>query len=156
MDPREEAARRAAIDYVLAVMAERGVDRGGLAAAATLDPGTVGDFLNGKRWPSNRTQNLIESALVVPHGSIERTRITHRSDDSRSPIGSDASPASDVPPTVRVIDNGLGLESGKNVVTIKVAALGVEMSSTFTDSEDRARVIAEMVRGLGLEGLDKQ
>lgn len=153
MDPREQAARRAAVSYVLTVMAERGVDRGGLASAAGLDPGTVGDFLNEKRWPGNRTQNLIEHALALPKGSIERTRIAHRSDDAATPA--ESSPLSDAGHTVQVIDNGTGQESGRNIVTVKIAALGLEASSTFTDSEDRARVIADIIKALGLEGLGK-
>lgn len=36
------------------------------------DPGTIGDFLNGKRWPKIGTQGKIEKALGWPAGSIRQ------------------------------------------------------------------------------------
>lgn len=34
------------------------------------DPGTIGDFLNGNRWPKFRTQGRIEKALGWPPGAM--------------------------------------------------------------------------------------
>lgn len=34
------------------------------------DPGTLGDFLNGNRWPKFNTQGRIEKALGWPAGTI--------------------------------------------------------------------------------------
>lgn len=41
-----------------------------LVAATKADPGTVGDFLNGKRWPKIGTQGKIEHALDWPAGTL--------------------------------------------------------------------------------------
>src|SRR5690349_19103974 len=41
-----------------------------LVAATGADPGTVGDFLNGKRWPKLGTQGKIERALEWPAGTL--------------------------------------------------------------------------------------
>jgi hypothetical protein len=41
-----------------------------LVAATGADPGTVGDFLNGKRWPKIGTQGKIERALGWPAGTL--------------------------------------------------------------------------------------
>lgn len=41
-----------------------------LVAATGADPGTVGDFLNGKRWPKLGTQGKIEKALGWPSGTL--------------------------------------------------------------------------------------
>lgn len=34
------------------------------------DPGTIGDFLNGNRWPKFKTQGRIEKALGWPAGTM--------------------------------------------------------------------------------------
>jgi hypothetical protein len=34
------------------------------------DPGTIGDFLNGNRWPKYKTQGRIEKALGWPAGTL--------------------------------------------------------------------------------------
>lgn len=36
------------------------------------DPGTIGDFLNGNRWPKFRTQGRIEKVLGWPAGTLTR------------------------------------------------------------------------------------
>src|SRR4051794_28388367 len=41
-----------------------------LVAATGADPGTIGDFLNGKRWPKIGTQGKIERALGWPAGTL--------------------------------------------------------------------------------------
>lgn len=43
-----------------------------LAETAKVDPGTVGDFLNGLRWPKLKTQGKIEAALGWPPGTIHQ------------------------------------------------------------------------------------
>lgn len=45
---------------------------GWLCERADLDPGTVGDFLAGTRWPKSRTQGRIEKALGWPAGTIHQ------------------------------------------------------------------------------------
>lgn len=41
-----------------------------LVAATGADPGTIGDFLNGKRWPKIGTQGKIERALGWAPGTL--------------------------------------------------------------------------------------
>jgi hypothetical protein len=41
-----------------------------LVAATGADPGTIGDFLNGKRWPKIGTQGKIERALGWTPGTL--------------------------------------------------------------------------------------
>lgn len=41
-----------------------------LVAATGSDPGTIGDFLNGKRWPKIGTQGKIERALGWSPGTL--------------------------------------------------------------------------------------
>ena len=36
------------------------------------DPGTIGDFLNGQRWPKFRTQGRIEKAIGWEPGTLTR------------------------------------------------------------------------------------
>lgn len=44
------------------------------AKAAKLDAGTLGDFLDGNRWPQDRTMTKIEQALGKPVGWITDLR----------------------------------------------------------------------------------
>jgi len=44
-------------------MAEKEWNNTHLVALTKVDPGTVGDFLNGKRWPKIGTQGKIEKAI---------------------------------------------------------------------------------------------
>lgn len=55
---------------VQAAMASRGMNPGDLARRASVDAGTVGDFLSGQRWPKLRTQGRIEDALGWDAGTI--------------------------------------------------------------------------------------
>lgn len=55
---------------VHAEMADRGWNPGRLAAESGADPGTIGDFLNGARWPKLPTQGKIERALGWPAGTL--------------------------------------------------------------------------------------
>ena len=41
-----------------------------LARQTKADPGTIGDFLNGNRWPKYGTQGRIEKALGWPAGTL--------------------------------------------------------------------------------------
>lgn len=55
---------------VTAELASRGWSPAKLALEAGADPGTVGDFLNGKRWIKIPTQGKIERAFGWPAGAI--------------------------------------------------------------------------------------
>lgn len=66
---RTEGQSRARL-AVQAAMAARGMNPGDLARKGNVDPGTVGDFLSGQRWPKLRTQGRIEDALGWPAGTI--------------------------------------------------------------------------------------
>jgi hypothetical protein len=55
---------------VTAELAARGWSPAKLAQEAGADPGTIGDFINGKRWIKIPTQGKIERALAWPAGSI--------------------------------------------------------------------------------------
>lgn len=61
----EDHARR---EVRRAVEAQGG--RGEFAERAGIDPGTLGDFLDGKRWAHARTRTRIELALGWPPGRI--------------------------------------------------------------------------------------
>ena len=65
-----EEARAAVRVAVTAEMASRGWNIADLRNAADIDPGTIGDFLDGSRWPQIRTLGKIEKALDWPAGTI--------------------------------------------------------------------------------------
>jgi hypothetical protein len=44
--------------------------RSAFASRAAIDPGTLGDFLDGKRWPQGGNRAKIERALGWPIGAI--------------------------------------------------------------------------------------
>jgi hypothetical protein len=69
-DMETEDGRAAARRAVGAQMSERGWNPADLAKAAGIDPGTVGDFLSGARWPKQRTQGRIEKALDWAPGTL--------------------------------------------------------------------------------------
>lgn len=62
--------QRRAADAVAARMAHLEWNNTQLVTATGADPGTVGDFLNGKRWPKLGTQGKIERALEWPAGTL--------------------------------------------------------------------------------------
>jgi len=64
---RDEAAARRAVE---AEMGDRGWDIQRLSQEAGLDPGTVGDFLSGARWPRIPTRGSIERALGWQPGRL--------------------------------------------------------------------------------------
>lgn len=65
-DEQRDRARRA----VRAVMSQRGWNPTDLAKAAGIDMGTAGDFLSGARWPRQKNQGKIETALEWKAGTI--------------------------------------------------------------------------------------
>jgi hypothetical protein len=62
--------QRRAADAVAARMAHLEWNNAQLVAIAGVDAGTVGDFLNGKRWPKIGTQGKIEKALGWSLGTL--------------------------------------------------------------------------------------
>lgn len=65
-----EAGKGMARQAVLGAMAANGWNPARLADEADIDYGTVGDFLNGKRWPKVATQGKIERALGWTPGTL--------------------------------------------------------------------------------------
>lgn len=66
-----ESQRRAS-DAVAAWLAHRRRNPAWLVAATGADPGTIGDFLNGSRWPKLGTQGRIEAAIGWQPGTIRQ------------------------------------------------------------------------------------
>jgi hypothetical protein len=71
MDRRKPAPRKRRSGR-LASEGAHGWNIGRLADATKADPGTIGDFLNGERWPKLGTQGRIEEALGWPAGIIRQ------------------------------------------------------------------------------------
>lgn len=67
--PNNETRTKARL-AVAAELAHREWSPAFLAAQSGADPGTIGDFLNGKRWIKLPTQGKIERALGWPAGTI--------------------------------------------------------------------------------------
>ena len=65
----EEKIRRAG-RYVEAAMGTKGWNRRDLAREASVDQGTVADFLDGTRWPQTATRAKLERALGMESGDI--------------------------------------------------------------------------------------
>ena len=59
-----------AAQAVAAWMAHQEWNNTQLVAETGADPGTIGDFLNGKRWPKIGTQGKIEKALGWAPGTL--------------------------------------------------------------------------------------
>lgn len=97
-----ERDQRAAAAAVEAAAGEKGWGIGELAAQADVDPGTVGDFLGGRRWPQIKTRGALERALGWPAGSIARIAhgdpppvvgpATQDAEPDRLPVGSGVDP----------------------------------------------------------------
>jgi hypothetical protein len=64
--------QRRASDAVAAWLAKHGRNPGWLVATTGADPGTIGDFLNGLRWPKLSTQGRIEEAIGWAPGTIRK------------------------------------------------------------------------------------
>ncbi|MCW2784386.1 MAG: family transcriptional regulator [Marmoricola sp.] len=58
-----------------------------LVAATGADPGTIGDFLNGKRWPKLGTQGKIERALGWTPGSLRTVAAGGPAPEPGDPVG---------------------------------------------------------------------
>jgi hypothetical protein len=69
--PQSESQRRAS-DAVAAWLAKQRRNPAWLVAETGVDPGTIGDFLNGLRWPKLGTQGKIEGAIGWPPGTIRQ------------------------------------------------------------------------------------
>ncbi len=115
----------------------------------------------GKRNGVGReTRHGVEDALGWTRGSVKAVIDGHdpevrNDDDAAKPtIEKPSDVRTMVGDVVEVEDLAVGALTGKGVVSVKIKALGVDVSSTFDDAEDRATVIAQMLAGLGLEGAD--
>lgn len=62
--------QRRASDAVAAWLARHHRNPAWLVDVTGADPGTIGDFLNGSRWPKLGTQGKIEQAVGWPAGTI--------------------------------------------------------------------------------------
>lgn len=69
MVDKEEARRRVRV-AVKGEMGRRGWNIQQLIDESGLDRSTLGDFLDGKRWPQSRTLGAVERALGWPVSSI--------------------------------------------------------------------------------------
>lgn len=66
-----------------------------LVAATGADPGTIGDFLNEKRWPKIGTQGKIERALGWVPGTLQAIAAGADEPDPDFDVGTQAQDASD-------------------------------------------------------------
>lgn len=135
----DQAGLGRAAALALSVMDAKGLKAVDVSRATGLDQGTVGDFVNGHRWPVKRTLSRLEQHLGLAAGAFQRayddTEGLEPSDPSRLSAG-----------TVTVTDNVA--TGGLNVVTVKARAIGVELTSTYTDAEDRPRALENITRAL--------
>lgn len=72
--PTTEDGQQQARLLVAQAMAAQELQRGDLSRSAGIDPGTLGDFLDGHRWPKAPTQGKIERALGWEPGTIAAAR----------------------------------------------------------------------------------
>lgn len=72
---------------VAAWMAKEQWNNTQLVALTKADPGTIGDFLNGKRWPKIGTQGKIESALGWEPGTLRAIAMGGPVPDLADPVG---------------------------------------------------------------------
>lgn len=70
MPTNEDPGRKQARLLVAQAMAEKELSRSDLARRAGIDPGTLGDFLDGHRWPKAPTQGKVERAVGWEPGTI--------------------------------------------------------------------------------------
>ncbi len=68
----QSSAQRRASDRVAAWLAHHEKNPAWLVDETKADPGTIGDFLNGSRWPKLGTQGKIERALGWSAGTIRQ------------------------------------------------------------------------------------
>src|SRR6478609_2085506 len=72
---------------VAAWMAQQEWNNTQLVAVTEADPGTIGDFLNGKRWPKIGTQGKIEKALGWTPGTLRAIAMGGPAPDLSAPVG---------------------------------------------------------------------
>lgn len=72
---------------VAAWMAQHEWNNTQLVAKAEADPGTIGDFLNGKRWPKIGTQGRIEKALGWTPGTLRSIAMGGPAPDLTATVG---------------------------------------------------------------------
>ena len=96
--PQSESQRRAS-DVVAAWLAHQRRNPAWLVAETGADPGTIGDFLNGSRWPKLGTQGKIEAALGWRPGTIRQIgnggpvpEIASGRPQDRVPVGANVDP----------------------------------------------------------------
>lgn len=68
----QNTTQRRASDLVAAWLARNEKNPAWLVDQTGADPGTIGDFLNGLRWPKTGTQGKIEKALGWHPGTIRQ------------------------------------------------------------------------------------
>lgn len=66
----QSSGQRRASQAVVAWLAHHEQNAAWLARQTKADPGTIGDFLNGNRWPKYGTQGKIEKAVDWPAGTL--------------------------------------------------------------------------------------
>lgn len=127
-----------------------------LVQAAGVDPGTIGDFLNGQRWPKTATQGKIEAALGWPAGSIRQ--IGAGGDPKNAGIHAPAGSESDPAPGAMAIDELMAgllraraetdrLRDDVRDLTTRVTEVEAQLHQ---GSEHEADVTELSVRGLGV------
>jgi len=72
---------------VAAWMAQHEWNNTHLVTKADADPGTIGDFLNGKRWPKIGTQGRIEKALGWTPGTLRSIALGGPAPDFSTTVG---------------------------------------------------------------------
>ena len=86
--PNDEGRIRARL-AVTAELAHREWNAARLASHSKADPGTIGDFLAGKRWIKLPTQGKIERALEWPPGTISSIEAGGEPPAIGQPVGGD-------------------------------------------------------------------
>jgi len=94
--------------------------RGSFADKAKLDPGTLGDFLDGRRWPQGGNRTKIERALGWPLGKI--MDLAEAEESAPPPMAAAASPV------------GLGLDDAAEGLAVeqveRIRALILDIKGT--------------------------
>lgn len=140
--------------HVRDVARSKGMGRGQIAAAAGVDPSTVGDFLNGHRWPLLSKREAILGVLGLTADEVDR--VAEGRDTEEGPNGGFMGGVSGERGTVpiKVVGEERGELSGQRVVRVHIATMAhdIDIQTSLADDEDRASVIAEIMGTLGLEG----
>lgn len=132
-------AQARASDAVAAWLASHHRNPAWLVEAARADPGTIGDFLNGQRWPKLGTQGRIEEALGWPAGTIRQIGNGGPVPDGLT--ASDAAPARAAEDPVRraiLDDPRLGRREKRVLLQALAAMLEEDGRVDDIDRDDRA------------------